>query len=85
MSEAELEMVCDELVGLVTEYLEGTISDVDRARLEAHARECEWCERYIEQMRGVAGALGELGEEQPDPEALDRALEAFRRARGGNP
>jgi anti-sigma factor RsiW len=84
MSEAELEMVCDELVGLVTEYLEGTISPVDRERFETHVRECEWCEHYVEQTRAVVAALGELGEEPPDPDALNRALIAFRDARRGS-
>ena len=83
MSEAEREMVCDELVGLVTEYLEGTISATDRQRFETHIRECVWCEHYVEQTRAVVAALGELGQEPPDREALDRALVAFRDARGG--
>lgn len=83
MSEAEREMVCDELVGLVTEYLEGTISEVDRRRFETHIRECEWCENFVEQSRAVVAALGELGREPEDPEALERALIAFRDARGG--
>jgi anti-sigma factor RsiW len=84
MGKAELEMVCDELVGLVTEYLEGTISDVDRERFETHIRECEWCDHYVEQTRAVVAALGDLGEEPPDPDALNRALIAFREARGGS-
>ena len=71
MSEAELEMVCDELVGLVTEYLEGTISEVDRERFETHVRECEWCEHYVEQTRAVVVALGALGGEPPDPRRVE--------------
>ena len=80
MTEGELEMVCDELVSLVTEYLEGTISEADRRRFEMHVAECEWCERYVEQTRAVVAALGRMGEEPADPAALERALRAFRDA-----
>ncbi len=82
MNEDEIGMVCDELVELVTEYLEATISGHDRERLDAHLRECEWCVRYVEQTRAVAAALRELADEPPDPEALRRALTAFRETLG---
>lgn len=81
MSEADLEMRCDELVTLVTDYLEGTISEADRRRFELHVAECEWCERYVEQTRAVVAALGRVGEEPADLDALERALRAFRDAR----
>lgn len=81
MSRPDLEMRCDELVELVTAYLEGTISEVDRKRFERHVAECEWCERYVEQTRAVVAALGRLGEEPAAPESLAAALAAFRDAR----
>lgn len=83
--EADPEMVCDELVGLVTDYLEGTLSELDRRRFEAHVAECEWCVNYVEQSRAVAGALGRLGEEPVDSEVLRTALAAFRDAHRERP
>ncbi len=84
MNQDDLEMRCDELVGLVTDYLEGTISKPDRQRFERHIHECEWCDRYVKQTRAVVKALGKLGEAPPDPDALNLALIAFREAhRGG--
>jgi anti-sigma factor RsiW len=80
--EEDPEMVCDELVGLVTDYLEGTLSELDRRRFEAHVAECEWCENYVEQTRAVAAALGRLGEEPAHSEVLTAALTAFRAAHG---
>ena len=80
IEQSEIEMACDELVGLVTEYLEGTISAADRVRFERHIVECVWCERYVEQTRAVVAALGEQGGEPVDPDALERALIAFRDA-----
>ena len=84
MNQADLEMRCDELVGLVTDYLEGTISEPDRARFERHIRECEWCDRYVKQTRAVVKELGEIGEAPPDPDALNQALIAFREAHRGD-
>lgn len=82
ISEPELEMRCDELVGLVTEFLEGTISAADRERFERHVADCEWCGRYVEQTRAVVAALGRPGEHPPDRDALAAALRAFRDAHG---
>jgi len=72
------EMQCKELIQLVTEYLEDTIADAERERFEAHAGECAWCERYIEQTRQVIGALGTLDEGAADSETWQRALASFR-------
>jgi len=71
-------MSCRELVEVITDYLEGTMSDRDRARFEAHLRECPYCVNYLQQMRETIAALGELSEESLGPEARDRLLEAFR-------
>ncbi len=81
MSTARIEMQCLELIQLVTDYLEGTIAEVERERLESHMRECEWCERYVAQTRQVIAALGTLDEGDPDPEAWQQALTAFRERR----
>ena len=44
MSETTLpEMPCQELVELVTDYLEDRLSPVDRIRFEVHIAECEYC------------------------------------------
>ena len=75
------EMQCKELIELVTDYLEGTIADAERERIEVHMGECEWCERYVEQTRELIGALGRLDDGAGDPEAWERALAAFRESR----
>jgi len=72
------EMVCTELVALVTEYLEQTIAEAERERFEAHMGNCDWCERYVEQTRAIISALGRIGSEPVDSAAWDQALEAFR-------
>lgn len=75
------EMQCKQLIQLVTEYLEGSIAEAEREQLEAHSRECAWCERYIEQTRQVIGALATLDEGAADNEAWERALASFRSQR----
>jgi anti-sigma factor RsiW len=72
------DMTCHELVQVVTDYLEGTLRDADRQRLEAHLAECRYCEEYIAQMTQAIAALGELPPEPVDPNGQDELLEAFR-------
>jgi anti-sigma factor RsiW len=72
------EMTCMELVEVVTDYLEGTLPDPDRKRLEAHLAECPYCEEYIAQMRRTVEALGALPAEPIDPARQEELLRAFR-------
>jgi anti-sigma factor RsiW len=86
MSESSEEMVCDELAGLVTSYIEGTLPDSDRSRLEKHLTECPWCEDYIAQHREVVSALGRLDEGESaaaDEPALTELLAVLRERRTG--
>ena len=79
MSESTLpEMPCQELVEVVTDYLEGRLSPVDRARFEAHIADCEYCETYLEQMRQTIRTLGRLHEDSLSESARETLLEAFR-------
>jgi anti-sigma factor RsiW len=72
---------CQDLVELVTEYLEGTLDDDQRVTVEAHLATCEPCARYVEQMRETIERLGEVpledAEALPDP-VVQRLLSAFR-------
>jgi anti-sigma factor RsiW len=72
------QMTCQELVELVTEYLEGTLPHADRARFDDHLQECRYCVTYVEQMRITIDALGALDETQLSPAARDALLSAFR-------
>lgn len=72
------EMNCQELVELVTEYLEGTLSESDKARFQAHLKECDGCETYLEQMRLAIRALGRLTDKSIPPNAQQKLLIAFR-------
>ena len=71
-------LACQELVELVTDYFEGELSRSDRRRFERHIGGCDHCTAYLEQMRLVIDATGELTEDDLEPEARDELLEAFR-------
>lgn len=72
------ELPCQELVELVTEYLEDRLSPIDRARFEAHLEQCEACRTYLDQFRATLTALGRLPEESLSAEARAALLAAFR-------
>ena len=71
-------MDCNELVELVTDYLEGRLTEADRERFDAHLAECEGCVNYVEQMRATVAVTGTLREDDLPPGAADVLLARFR-------
>ena len=71
-------MDCNELVELVTTYLEGALDDQARARFEQHLQACDGCENYLQQFRVTVATLGNIRDDQLDPAFRDRLLTAFR-------
>lgn len=69
---------CQELVELVTDYLEDALSPGERSRFEQHLAECGNCERYLEQMRATIELSGNLSPDSLSPEAEQALLDAFR-------
>jgi anti-sigma factor RsiW len=72
------ELGCQEMVELVTDYLEGTLGWRDRRRVAKHLSGCEACVRYVEQMRETLALLGTVPVDTLGPEARATLLEAFR-------
>ena len=86
MTSAPEDLPCNELVELVTDYLEDQLPPATRARFEAHLALCQGCGTYLEQMRQTIRSLGRLPEESLEQEARQRLLTAFRDwKRGSNP
>jgi anti-sigma factor RsiW len=71
-------LACRELVELVTEYLDGSLSRRDRARFDAHIAGCPNCTAYLEQFRETVRLTGTLRVEDVEPAAREDLLEAFR-------
>lgn len=74
---AAIELTCQELVELVTEYFEGTLPSADRARFEAHLAECHSCATYLEQMKQTIWLVGQLTERDVSPPARTALLQIF--------
>jgi predicted anti-sigma-YlaC factor YlaD len=74
---------CQELVELVTDYLEGALDPVEGARFQQHLDECGNCQIYLEQMRITIRLTGTLRPEQLDPKAEEVLLHTFRDWKSG--
>jgi anti-sigma factor RsiW len=72
------ELTCQELVELVTDYLEDALSPADRLRFEDHLGICPGCATYLDQMRITIQAAGHISEESLDPVVRDQLLDLFR-------
>ena len=79
------ELVCQQVVELVTDYVEGTLSVSDRQRFERHLSACEHCTEYLAQMRETLRLTGRLVPEDLTPEMHTEFAEIYRRwrAEGG--
>jgi anti-sigma factor RsiW len=72
------ELSCQELVELVTAYLDGVLEPAVRARFEEHLAVCPACTIYLDQVRRTIAALGHLNEASLPTAAGEGLLEAFR-------
>jgi anti-sigma factor RsiW len=71
-------MPCQELVEVITDYLERALAETDRLRFEAHLAECDACRDYLEQFRQTIALAGRLEPEQLSPHVHEELLAAFR-------
>jgi anti-sigma factor RsiW len=76
-------MTCKELVELVTNYLENSLSPEERQRFEAHLATCTGCAVYLDQIRKTITLLGTLTEETIPQRASDELLHIFRNWKRG--
>jgi anti-sigma factor RsiW len=72
------DLTCEELVEIITDYVEGTMPEVERRRFDEHLAVCSGCEHYVEQMRSTIQVVGSLREEMIAPETRDALLAMFR-------
>jgi anti-sigma factor RsiW len=72
------ELACQELVEIITDYLEGTLPPEARARFEAHLQDCGPCVLYLEQLRQTIRAVGRVSAEAISEPTRQGLLLAFR-------
>jgi anti-sigma factor RsiW len=75
------EISCQEVVEVVTDYLEGKLSPEHAAIFEAHLKLCDGCQWYLDQMRITIGAVGRIEDDELPSELRDTVLAAFRNRR----
>jgi anti-sigma factor RsiW len=71
-------LTCQQMVELVTDYLEGRLGWRDRRRVAKHLEACDACVWYIAQMRETLDLLGTVPVDTLSPEAQSTLLDAFR-------
>jgi len=69
---------CDEIVELVSDYLEGALDIATQAELEAHLALCQPCAEYLRQMRITLDAVGSVSLESLSERARADLIHAFR-------
>ena len=69
---------CQELVELVTDYLEGALSPADLRRFEEHIGGCDGCTEYLAQFRRIIHVTGMLAPDDLTPAAESALLDVFR-------
>ncbi len=75
------DIVCQQAVELVTDYLDGALSRRDRRRFERHLRACPNCSAYLEQIRITIELTGSIEPEDLTPQAREDITELYRRWR----
>jgi anti-sigma factor RsiW len=79
MTNVDVEQLsCQELVELVTAYLEGALDERDHERFEEHLAACGNCQLYLAQMRTTIELVGGLTPADLSPDAERELLTAFR-------
>jgi anti-sigma factor RsiW len=75
------DLVCQEAIELLTDYLEGALPRRQRRRLEVHLGGCPNCSAYLEQIRITIRLTGSMDAEALSPEAVDELAELYKRWR----
>jgi anti-sigma factor RsiW len=71
-------LTCQQVVELVTEYLDGVMEPAWRVRFEAHLDGCDGCTAYLEQFRTTVAVVGRLDARDVPAPVMSELLSAFR-------
>ena len=78
MHDAHQHLSCNEVVELVTEYLERALPAADAALFEQHLNFCDGCIWYVDQIRTTVETVGRIDPGEVPADVRDRLLTAFR-------
>jgi len=71
-------VTCQEIVELVTDYLECALDSETAALFEEHINFCDGCATYLGQMRAAIETVGSIVAEDVPEDTLNGLLVAFR-------
>jgi anti-sigma factor RsiW len=77
------EVICQQWVEMVTDYLEGALPLELRQAADRHLAACPHCHEYLEQMRRTIEVSGGLREEDVPEDVVDALAHAFAEFRAG--
>jgi anti-sigma factor RsiW len=75
------DIVCQQAVELMTDYLEDAMPRAVRRRFERHLAQCPHCTEYLAQMRAVITLAGRVTPGDLAPEARDGLTALYRQWR----
>jgi anti-sigma factor RsiW len=78
MAESHQHITCQEVVELVTGYLDGALPDEEASLFEQHLNFCDGCVWYVDQLRATVAAAARLSEEDVPADTREQLLTAFR-------
>ncbi|HEX9161507.1 MAG TPA: zf-HC2 domain-containing protein [Thermoanaerobaculia bacterium] len=68
-------MRCSEVMAVLSDYIDGTVDVENRARIDAHLRGCDVCERFGGQFAAIVETLRrQLAGSEPLPDDVARRL-----------
>jgi anti-sigma factor RsiW len=79
------DLVCQQAVELVTDYLESRLPRAARRRYEAHLAGCPHCTEYLAQMRKTIELTGTLTPDDLTPQMQDDFVALYRQWRADDP
>jgi predicted anti-sigma-YlaC factor YlaD len=81
---ADDDITCQEVVELVTDYLEGALPEREAARFDEHLELCDGCRWYVDQIRITIATVGRIEASDVPPAMQADLLAAFRGLRRGS-
>jgi anti-sigma factor RsiW len=71
------DVLCREVVEVLTDYLDGALPVDEREALEQHLLACAGCATHLEQLRTTVRLTGWLSEDDVPPALMERLLTTF--------
>lgn len=76
-----LAISCADALELMTDHIEGALSDTDAARMRAHLAGCDACKVYLDQLRATIEIVRKTGPTEAfpvDPQRVEALADIFR-------